>query len=106
MKMGRPKGSTKLTLDIIQQLQQCLQEGTTIKSACEECGISYGSFRNWRLLGRKAKKGIFRKFTRVIEAIFMEKMRIEQEKCQEIVDRELLRLKARRESLIRLGYLN
>lgn len=83
MKGGRPKGSTKLTSDIIESLRHHLVAGMTIKEACRLSGVSYPSFYRWRLKGNRIQRGIFREFHRVIEPIFQEKEAVIEAKRQE-----------------------
>lgn len=73
---GRPKGSVKLTAEIITVIQQSLRDGYTIKGACREAGIHYSSFRRWRILGKEKRRGIYREFHQAIDPIFTEKRHV------------------------------
>lgn len=57
--MARP---TKLTPELIKQLCQVLELGTTYQCACDYVGISFESFNQWRKKGEKAQSGLFLEF--------------------------------------------
>lgn len=112
MKGGRPKGTTKLTAEIIESLRRHLVAGETIKQACRLSGVSYPSFYRWRKAGRKATRGIFRQFHRAIEPIFQEKEAVIEAQRQKYLDGVYERLEKRRakdkkrlEKLSKQGFL-
>jgi transposase len=89
---GRPRGSVKLNVEIIANLQQYLLDGHLIKDACSMAGVSYPSFYRWRNLGKMKKRGIYRAFHQAISPIFEEKERRWREYCQQETEKAFARL--------------
>lgn len=101
-KGGRPKGSTKLNVKIIADIRESLLQGVKIKEACALAGVSYSSFYNWRMLGVKRRKGIYRTFFLAVEPIFREKERLEKEKYHKKWKLYLARLELRNPELAKV----
>src|SRR5262249_43526879 len=61
---GRP---SKLTPELQEAICKSIREGNCLSTACRCARISYRTFRNWMVKGRKAKKGQFRQFFQAID---------------------------------------
>ncbi|MBE0582537.1 MAG: transposase [Desulfofustis sp.] len=100
-KIGRPKGSTKLTKAIVAALRQSLLDGETIKSACAKAGVSYSSYYRWRQLGKVKRNGIYRAFHQAINPIFQDKERRWLAFCAAETETAFARLEKKNERLQR-----
>lgn len=97
---GRPRGTTKLTREIIASLKQSLRNGCTIKEACRTADVSYSSFRRWRIIAGNKRRGVFQEFNKEIGAIFAEREARWREYCRQVIAKELARLEKRKQQIL------
>lgn len=62
-KGGRP---SKLTPEVLAEIEAALEDGCSDKDAAEGAGICYSTFRAWFLRGEKAKTGEYLEFSQRI----------------------------------------
>lgn len=66
-KRGRPTGSSKINLAIIEAVCKGIANGLTYEGACSLAGIDPTTFRVWRKLSKEATGGIYSIFSTKLE---------------------------------------
>jgi len=71
-KMGRPVGSGKINVAIIDDICKKVRNGLTYQDAAILSGIAERTFHTWRAKGEKAKSGIYKHFSQSLKFAALE----------------------------------
>lgn len=67
-KRGRPKGSGKISEEVIDKICNGIASGMTYEGAASAAGIHISTFKAWRTKGDQAQRGIYRTFKTALDA--------------------------------------
>ena len=79
---GRPPGSTRITTELVDTIEQLIRAGNGIYKAAELAGISYPTLFRWCKRGKEQKSGTYYDFYKAVNCVREEKRKREVEEIK------------------------